>query len=352
MKAIDISTFNQVDWKKISGIDAVIIRAGFRQTKDNMFESHIIGARKAGLHIGIYWFGYAYTDEQAKAEAEFCIKTIEPYKDVIDLPVFYDWEYDSMRYAKEHGAKPTKSKITKWNKIFCEELKRAGYKVGVYYNLDYKKNYLDLAKLPYYKWLAWYSSEEDKTADIQQYTDKGTVAGIKGNVDMDKIYTQFWEDEKMAIVEYRGNLTKHFSLAEYTVGNAPSITLEINKRVMDFANLLEKFRVWLRRPMTVTSWKRSPALNKSVGGVPNSNHLYGTACDWHTTVKIDTARFIKYAKKWKKICEKAGFVGEAGLYNWGIHFGIQTDEQIKLNKGKFFHWDSRSGVQKNNPFKI
>ena len=146
--------------------------------------------------------------------------------------------------------------------------------------------------------------------------------------------------------------TKHFTLAEYTVGNAPSITLEINKRVMDFANLLEKFRVWLRRPMTVTSWKRSPALNKSVGGVPNSNHLYGTACDWHTTVKIDEKRFIKYAKKWKKLCEKAGFVGEAGLYNWGIHFGIQTDEQTKLNKGRFFHWDSRSGVQKNNPFKI
>lgn len=364
MKAIDVSTFqSNIDWGKVKedGVKAVIIRAGFKKTKDNMFESHIIGARKAGLHIGIYWFGYAYTDEQAKEEAEFCLKVIKPYKEVIDLPVFYDWEYDSMRYAVSHEVSPTKTSITRWNKIFCEEVKKAGFKAGVYYNLDYKKNYLDLSKLPYYKWLAWYTDKEDKTVDIQQYTSKGKVNGIKGDVDMDKLYTKFWE-EKMAIVEFKGNLTKHFSLGEYTVSNAPSITLEINKKVMDFANLLEEFRVWLKRPMTVTSWMRSVALNKSVGGVANSNHLYGTACDWHTNIVITEKKFIKYAKKWKRICKKHGFVGEAGFYPWGIHLGIQTDAQIKANGGKFFHWktvyvkDPKTGKeiakQTNNPYKI
>lgn len=366
MKAIDVSTFQgDINWEKVKddGIEAVIIRAGFRTTKDNKFEANIKGARKVGLHIGIYWFGYSYTNDMARVEAEFCLKTIEPYKNVIDLPVFYDWEEDSMRYAKQHGVKPTKAKITKWNRIFCEAVKEEGYIPGIYFNYDYKRNYLAESVLKKYdRWLAFPSSQEDKTVDIQQYTFKGKVNGIKGDVDMDKIYKKYWEEKEVPTVRYEGKLTKHFTIEEYTVGNAPNSVLTIGERQIDFAHLLEKFRVWLKRPMTVTSWKRTAALNKEVGGVANSNHLYGTACDWHTNIKIDVARFIKYAKKWKRICKKHGFVGEAGLYPWGIHFGIQTDEQIKINGGKFFHWqtvyvkDPKTGKQvakqTNNPFRI
>lgn len=149
----------------------------------------------------------------------------------------------------------------------------------------------------------------------------------------------------MAIVKWKNNLTKHFSLSEYAIGNASNATCYLTKEAYLQARMLEEFRKWLDKPMVVTSWYRTPGYNKSVGGISNSNHLTGCATDWHTNVKITKALFIKYATQWNKICKKHGVVGEAGLYNWGIHFG----SSITYSK-KFSHWDSRSGKQVNNPF--
>lgn len=146
-------------------------------------------------------------------------------------------------------------------------------------------------------------------------------------------------------VTWKGNLTKHFTLEEYTVGNAKSAKIYITREAMLQAEMLEEFRVWLGRPMIVTCWFRTPAYNKKVGGVANSNHLTGCATDWHTNVEITQQKFIKYADKWKEICKKHGIVGEAGLYGWGMHLG----SSIKYSK-TFYHWDSRSGKQINMPF--
>jgi hypothetical protein len=184
-----------------------------------------------------------------------------------------------------------------------------------------------------------------------QYTDKGKVEGIDGYVDMDYCYEEFKKETKMATVKWSGNLTEHFTLAEYTIGNTNTV-LSVTQRAYQFAECLEEFRRWLGRPMIVTSWKRTKALNSRVGGVANSNHLTGTACDWHTNITIDSKTFVKYAKKWKAICKAHGFAGEAGLYKSFVHFGIQAEAQVKLNKGKFFNWDSRSGKQQNMAFRI
>ena len=192
VKCIDVSEAQaKIDWKKVKadGIEYAIIRAGYGWTHvDKWFEKNIKGAHEAGLKIGIYWFGYAYKKEHAIKEAEGCLKTIKPYKKWIDLPVFYDWEYDSMKYARKHGVNPKKSLITAFNKLFCDKIKAAGYKTGFYYNLDYKKNYLNLKTLKsYYKWLAYYTKTKQKNIAIQQYTNKGKVDGISGKVDRDWI---------------------------------------------------------------------------------------------------------------------------------------------------------------------
>lgn len=157
------------------------------------------------------------------------------------------------------------------------------------------------------------------------------------------------------MVYWDGNLTEHFTKDEYTVGcekygkyDACYLTREAYLQAM----MMEEFRVWLKRPVIVTCWFRTKEYNKAVGGVATSNHLRGCATDWHTNITITDAKFVKYAKKWKSICKAHGVVGEAGLYKWGCHFGYQNDEQVKINKGKFFNWDSRSGKQKNNAFKI
>lgn len=151
----------------------------------------------------------------------------------------------------------------------------------------------------------------------------------------------------MAItVKWQGQLTEHFSLEDYTAG-LPKGPAHITEDAYSHAMLMEEFRRWLKRPIYVTCWFRTPAYNKKVGGVSNSSHLLGIATDWHTNKAITEAMFIKYAKKWKEICERHGCVGEAGLYTWGIHFG----SHIRYSKS-FYNWDSRSGVQKNMWFRI
>lgn len=147
------------------------------------------------------------------------------------------------------------------------------------------------------------------------------------------------------MVEFKGRLTEHFSLSDYIINQIEKC--EITKEAVLHAIMLEEFRRWLGRPMTVHAWYRTKEYNKDVGGVSNSSHLRGCATDWHTNVDIDTTKFKKYAKKWKAICKAYGVVGEAGLYTWGVHFG----SHISYSK-TFYHWDSRSGKQINNPFKI
>lgn len=153
------------------------------------------------------------------------------------------------------------------------------------------------------------------------------------------------------MIEWTGNLTEHFTSREYTKVDGDQVCY-LDRDAMLQANMLEEFRVWLKRPMIVTSWYRTEKANKMAGGISTSNHLRGCATDWHTNIEITSSKFIKYAKKWKAICKKHNVVGEAGLYKWGIHFGYQNANQVKINGGKFFNWDSRSGKQKNNAFKI
>lgn len=152
------------------------------------------------------------------------------------------------------------------------------------------------------------------------------------------------------MITWEGNLTEHFTSAEYSIGNKDGVYLDRGAYLQ--AQMMEEFRVWLKRPVKVHAWFRSKARNEEVGGVPNSNHTRGCATDWSTDIKITTQKFVKYSKKWKSICKSHGVVGESGIYNWGCHFGYQNENQVKINKGKYFNWDSRSGKQINMAFKI
>lgn len=145
-----------------------------------------------------------------------------------------------------------------------------------------------------------------------------------------------------------GKISKNFSQEEYHAGSA---TVPIYKESMVFIRCLQELRNWLKKSMYVVSFFRTKAENAKVGGIPTSNHTRGCACDWHLyNQTINKTLFIQYSKKWAEICNRYGVKGESGLYNWGMHVGIQNSAQAKANGGKYVHWDSRSGKQINNPF--
>ena len=186
---IDISTWNgAVDFEKVkaAGIEGVILRAGFGNgTIDNEFIGNINRAIDSGIkYIGAYWFGYAFTVDQAKYEATMCDKVLEKYKDWLNLGVFYDWEYDSEDYAKKHGVAPTKQLVTDMYKAFCEYISSKGYAAGYYLNYDYSTRLIDEDELKTYR--RWFASWGDiqPSAFLWQYSEDGHIKGLAGDFDM------------------------------------------------------------------------------------------------------------------------------------------------------------------------
>ena len=91
-------------------------------------------------------------------------------------------------------------------------------------------------------------------------------------------------NSKFIIME---RLSEHFALAEFTrsnkaqalgINNNPSAeAVEWMKQLVK--NILEPLRQAWGQPIFVTSGYRSPALNRAVGGVRNSQHCLGQAAD-------------------------------------------------------------------------
>ena len=198
IKGIDISYWQgDIDFKKVKmseDIKFVILREGYRQTMDKRFMDYVFGCRTWGIPIhGVYHFIYMLNDritsnsETGRLNAESCLRNIQSAqlrKD--EIVVWCDLEYDTLTHAKRtHGITLTAQDIKEITVAFCNAVTQAGYRVGLYTNLDYAKHKYGLDFLKNYDmWLADYSGSADLPCLYHQYTSEGSVAGIAGRVDM------------------------------------------------------------------------------------------------------------------------------------------------------------------------
>lgn len=200
VKGIDISSWQgDIDAKRVkeSGIGFVILRDGYRRMRDSRFFENVKRCKAAGLPIkGVYHFSYALDEEDAKEEARLSVEIAKKAGLGKDTIIFYDFEYDTVTKASEKGISLCPKDCNTFTKIFCEEVKSLGYKPGVYFNLDFYKNWYEKETLePHVKWLADYSGEADVKCDFHQYCNTGIVDGIDGHVDMNFFYEE--EEIKM-----------------------------------------------------------------------------------------------------------------------------------------------------------
>lgn len=162
VKGLDVSKWNgNIDWDAVekAGIKFVIIRAGYGTHIDYKFKQNIKNAIDHNMIIGVYWFGYAYNDSMAIKEAKICLKTIKKYKNHIALPIFYDYEYDSVNYAARMGVRVNKNMVSSYADSFCSVIKKAGYHTGIYTNIDYANRYFSREVLDkYHTWIAQWTS--------------------------------------------------------------------------------------------------------------------------------------------------------------------------------------------------
>lgn len=194
-RGIDVSIYQgDIDWHRVkeSGVDFAIIRLGFRGyvtgtvNEDANFRRNLEGAKEAGIDVGVYFFSQATDAEEALEEAEFCLELLDGTE--LEYPIFYDWEV----VIDKDGDTPRTSDIqpevlTNNLLVFCERVRLAGYTPGVYANKKTAIWKYDLSRLGDVEfWLAEYSDCPEYYYDfaIWQYSSKGSVPGIEGNVDL------------------------------------------------------------------------------------------------------------------------------------------------------------------------
>lgn len=192
---IDVSKWNkEIDWDRVkeAGIEFAIIRAGYRGSvtgslvADPYFEANMKGAASSGIPTGIYFFTQAVNEVEAVEEASAVLELIRNYK--ISYPIFIDTE-GAGGNGRADGLDPeTRTLVCE---AFCRTIENAGYNAGVYASRNWYNNNLYTNRLDdYCIWLAEYRSTPLYQGYYQmwQYTSKGTVDGIEGNVDMNISY--------------------------------------------------------------------------------------------------------------------------------------------------------------------
>lgn len=185
-KGIDVSHYQgNIDFKKVkaAGYDFVIIKASEGNSyKDGMFETNYKNAVAEGLKVGIYHFGRFSSVADAKAEAKFFLDVIKDK--VLTYPAVLDLETDQYNLSD--------TVLTDSAIAFLEELENNGYFAMLYSGKYFLENELEEDRLePYASWVARYASKLGRDAGIWQYSSKGSVPGISGNVDMDIAYYDY-----------------------------------------------------------------------------------------------------------------------------------------------------------------
>lgn len=142
MKIVDVSQWQGViDWETAKPhIGGAILRAGYGKGRaDAQFQRNAAECNRLGIPCGAYWFSYATTPTEAEAEAKALLEAVKPYK--MELPLAFDFEYDSVANAKNHGINITKELATRMVYAFCETIETGGYWALNYANPDFLSRY-------------------------------------------------------------------------------------------------------------------------------------------------------------------------------------------------------------------
>ncbi|MEA4920728.1 MAG: GH25 family lysozyme [Clostridiaceae bacterium] len=197
---IDVSVHQgTIDWQKVkkAGVHFAMIRVGGRgygmegnMYDDVNFQKNIEGAIAAGINVGVYYFSQAITVDEAKEEANYVLKKIQGYD--ISYPVVFDWERIGGNESRTYGLET--DLLCQIANTFCGMVKDAGYTPMIYFNSYCGYIKYDLSKINQYGfWFARYSDTPGFYYNFQmwQYSDKGSVSGISGNVDLNLSFVDY-----------------------------------------------------------------------------------------------------------------------------------------------------------------
>lgn len=192
MIGIDVSRWQgDVDYNQVrdAGVEFVMMRMGVQSGSkkdlemDSFFKKNIENAKGAGLKVGVYLYSVALNQDKAREHARWVVKNLNGMK--LDFPIAYDWE--NWQYIREYNVSIYDLNMN--FEAFADELKKNGYDTMLY-SSKYYLNHIWNNRKDYPVWQAHYAEETemDKNGIMWQFSDKGKVPGITGNVDLDIYY--------------------------------------------------------------------------------------------------------------------------------------------------------------------
>lgn len=189
---IDVSKHQGViDWVKVKAsgkVDFTIIRAGFGKLasqKDTKFDRNYEGCVANKIPKGVYWYSYATTVNEAIQEANACLQILNGK--TFEYPVYWDFEEKS-------SLNTGKANVSAMADAFCSTIEKAGYKSGIYSMKSGLESYITAEiKKKYTQWVANVNVSQTsyKGHDMWQYSWKGRIPGITGDVDCNYCYRDF-----------------------------------------------------------------------------------------------------------------------------------------------------------------
>ena len=201
LRGVDVSFHqHEIDWKKVksAGYEVAIIQIGRRGytkgglSEDERFAENIRGAIDAGMRVGVYFFSQAISVEEAIEEAEMTLRLIEPYRDGISMPVYYDWEKIYEYDTEPRTAGMDSTVLSDCAVAFCDVIRSEGYEPGVYISRHTGYYGYDLTRLQDVS--IWFALPEAKypsfyyKVDAWQYSFEGQVPGISTETDVNLFF--------------------------------------------------------------------------------------------------------------------------------------------------------------------
>lgn len=202
IKGIDVSAYQgDIDWKTVAeyGMGFAILRITEKgNVIDNTFERNYEGCVNNNIPVGVYKYSYAMSVAEAQKEAEKVVDVLDGRK--LDFPVWLDLEHPDQRNL-------SKSMLETMIKTFWGVVTVAGYKFGIYSNVDWYENVIPKSsKSKYDFWIARYPANDDGWMQERlrpsygvgwQYSSKATIPGIPTKVDRNVFYKDYREEEPL-----------------------------------------------------------------------------------------------------------------------------------------------------------
>lgn len=192
-KVIDVSRYqNEIDWAKAKadGVQGAMLKTVSTNSKfggiyiDPMFERNYAECKRLGIPVGVYYYTYAQTQQRADEELAMLRKAIEGK--TFELPITIDVEDNLLKPL-------SKAALTDLVEYAAKTIEGWGCYVMVYTYTYYSQTELDMSRLSAYDlWIADYrGNRPDIAHGMWQHSNKGRVAGINGNVDMNHCYRDY-----------------------------------------------------------------------------------------------------------------------------------------------------------------